>query len=70
MNKVFLIALAMVLTVSVVPLGCTEPLNGGGEVNGDAGNVTPPVGENIELDFATFWPAGDFQAAIGHENWA
>jgi len=66
MNKVFLIALAMVLAVSVVPVGCTEQLNG----NGDGGNVTPPVGEEIDLDFATFWPARDFQAAIGFENWA
>lgn len=23
----------------------------------------------IELDFVTFWPADDFQAAIGHVNW-
>jgi len=65
MNKVFVIALVMILAVSMVPLGCAEQLNG----NADGGNVTPPVGQNIELDFVTFFPAWQFQAAIGHVNW-
>jgi hypothetical protein len=27
-------------------------------------------GEHIVLDFATFWPAVDFQVALGHKAWA
>ncbi|MGQ9546816.1 MAG: hypothetical protein ACUVTR_06660 [Dehalococcoidia bacterium] len=65
MKKVLisLLALALAINIGLVGVGCTEPLNG----NGDG--VPPPVGEDIELDFVTFWPAGDLQAAIGHVNW-
>ncbi|MBN1104147.1 MAG: hypothetical protein JXL84_12090 [Deltaproteobacteria bacterium] len=55
MKKVSLIALAVVLAVSMVVLAWSAPASA--------------ARKTIDLDFATFWPAGDFQAAIGHKNW-
>ena len=54
MKKVALIVLAAVLSVSVVILAWSAPASDR---------------ETIQLDFATFWPAGDFQAALGHKVW-
>jgi TRAP-type C4-dicarboxylate transport system substrate-binding protein len=54
MKKASLIVLAVVLAVSMVVLAWSAPAS---------------AREKIQLDFATFWPAGDFQAAIGHKNW-
>ena len=54
MKKVSLIVLAVVLAVSMVVLAWSAPAS---------------AREKIQLDFATFWPAGDFQAAIGHKTW-
>jgi TRAP-type C4-dicarboxylate transport system substrate-binding protein len=54
-KKVSLLVLTVVLAVSMVVLTWCAP----------AGAAR----KTIDLDFATFWPAGDFQAAIGHKNW-
>jgi len=54
MKKVSLIVLAVVLAVGMVVLTWSAPAS---------------ARERIQLDFATFWPAGDFQAAIGHKTW-
>ena len=54
MKKGTLIVLAAVLSVSMVIL---------------AGSGPASAREKIQLDFATFWPAGDFQAALGHKVW-
>ncbi|WP_241422723.1 TRAP transporter substrate-binding protein [Candidatus Contubernalis alkaliaceticus] len=55
MNKKFFI-LMLILTLASVSL-----LSGCGS-SGDDGDV-------IELQFATFWPANDFQVAEGHQAW-
>lgn len=54
-NRILFISLAVVLAISLVVVGC------GGPVPGER--------TTIALDFVTFWPAGDFQAGVGHENW-
>jgi TRAP-type C4-dicarboxylate transport system substrate-binding protein len=54
-KRVSLIALAVVVAVSVVVLAWSAPASA--------------ARKKIDLDFATFWPAVDFQAAIGHKNW-
>jgi TRAP-type C4-dicarboxylate transport system substrate-binding protein len=54
MKKVSLIVLAVVIAVSMVVLGWSAPAS---------------AREKIQLDFATFWPAGDFQVAKGHKMW-
>jgi len=53
-KKASLIVLAVVLAVSMVVMAWTAPAS---------------AQRRINLDFATFWPAGDFQAAVGHKNW-
>jgi len=54
-KKVSLLVLAVVLALSMVVLAWSAPASA--------------ARKTIDLDFATFWPAGDFQAAIGHKNW-
>jgi TRAP-type transport system periplasmic protein len=54
-KRVSLIALVVVLAVSVVVLAWSAPASA--------------ARKKINLDFATFWPAVDFQAAVGHKNW-
>lgn len=55
MKKVSLIGLAVVLVMSMLVLAWSDPA--------DARQ------RRIELDFVTFWPAGDFQAGVGHKTW-
>lgn len=54
MKKISLIALAALVVASMVSFGWVEPAS---------------ARKKIQLDFATFWPAVDFQAGIGHKNW-
>lgn len=56
-NKIFLLLLVLVL--GVLFAGCAR-------------NPAPTVEDpqHITLDFATFWPATDFQVAEGHKAWA
>jgi len=60
--KLLLFALVLVLAGSLILGGCSDKENGG---NGD--EETP---QSFTLQFATFWPAVDFQVAEGHEVWA
>jgi len=53
-KRIFLIALAIVVVASMVVT---------------SGAQSASARTKIQLDFATFWPAGDFQAAIGHKTW-
>ena len=55
MKKKSLLVLAVVLAMSMVVLAWSAPASA--------------ARKTIDLDFATFWPAGDFQAAIGHKTW-
>jgi TRAP-type C4-dicarboxylate transport system substrate-binding protein len=54
MKKVSLNVFVVVLAISMVVLAWSAPAL---------------ASKKIQLDFATFWPAGDFQAAIGHKTW-
>lgn len=54
MKRICLIALATVVVASMVVFGWAEPAS---------------ARTKIQLEFATFWPAGDFQAAVGHKTW-
>ncbi|MFO7785190.1 MAG: hypothetical protein R6V25_11205 [Desulfatiglandales bacterium] len=54
MKKASLIVLALVVAVSMVVLAWSAPAS---------------ARKRIQLDFATFWPAGDFQAGVGHKTW-
>lgn len=54
MKKISLIALAALVVASMISFGWVEPAS---------------ARKKIQLDFATFWPAVDFQAGIGHKNW-
>ncbi len=53
MKKVSLGLMAVTLVVSLIVLAW----------------AAPAFARQISLDFATFWPAGDFQAKIGHKTW-
>ena len=55
-NRILLISLALVLAISMAVVGCGGP-------------IEPGERQVITLDFATFWPSGDFQAGEGHVNW-
>ncbi len=54
MKRICLVALATMVVASMVVIGWAAPAS---------------ARQKIQLDFATFWPAGDFQAAIGHKTW-
>jgi len=54
--------LAVVLALSVGIIGCN------GQQEEEEEEEEEP-GQEITLDFVTFWPSGDFQYAIGHVEW-
>ena len=56
MKKIFLILVALVLAISTAAIACAGP--------------GPGARTTITLDFGTFWPAVDFQASLGHKEWA
>ena len=62
-NKVFLVVIVILLTASLLLTGCKKGTDSGS----DNGDETPMT---FELQFATFWPAVDFQVAEGHKAWA
>jgi TRAP-type C4-dicarboxylate transport system substrate-binding protein len=66
MKKILLMTLVAVLAISLLVTGCPPP------PPPPPNDVVPPppVGERIVLDFATFWPAVDFQVTLGHKAWA
>jgi len=48
----------------------TDTSDGGDLVGRNEGVISGLVPRTvIELDFLTFWPSGDFQAAVGHKAW-
>ena len=44
----------------------TITMNDNYSITANFNYVGPQV---IKLDFVTFWPSGNFQAAVGHVNW-
>ncbi len=54
MKRISLIALATLMVASMFIFGWAGPAF---------------ARTKIQLDFATFWPAGDFQTAVGHKTW-
>ncbi len=75
-KKSILSLLCLSLVLVLVFAGChsddTPPVetpdNGNGDVNGDVNG--DEAAQEITLQFATFWPAEDFQVAEGHKSWA
>ena len=69
-NLAICLLVVFMLIVGFLVIGCD-----GEDVTSDNGEdvTTDPTTEdpvNITLDFATFWPAVDFQVADGHKRWA
>lgn len=60
--KILLLMLVLVLTASLITVGCSDA-----NKDGKSAEETP---QSFNLQFATFWPAVDFQVAEGHEVWA
>jgi TRAP-type transport system periplasmic protein len=68
MKSKLIVAILIILFVLVpVISGC-----GSTDTDNPAQNEvdTEETAQNITLQFATFWPAGDFQVAEGHQAWA
>ncbi|OEF98241.1 TRAP transporter substrate-binding protein [Desulfuribacillus alkaliarsenatis] len=59
MRRNCLLVILVTLVAALTIIGCSSA-----NPTGDAG------GKNISLNFATFWPSGDFQVTEGHEAWA
>lgn len=66
-SKLFLILFIVAMTLIMVITGCaqTAPQDTENDENGEEEDA-----QHWDLQFATFWPAGDFQVAEGHEVWA
>ena len=60
--KILLLMLVLVLTASLIIAGCSDANK---EVKSEE-----EMPQSFTLQFATFWPAVDFQVAEGHEVWA
>ena len=63
-KRILFIMLALVLALSVGIMGC----NGGQQEEEEEEEEEEPR-TVITLDFATFWPSGDFQPKDGEVNW-
>ena len=61
-KRILFIMLAVVLALSVGIIGCN-----GGQQEEEEEEEEEEERTTIELSFLTFWPSGDFQAAIGHQ---
>lgn len=69
-RKHLVLMLILVITVLLISAGCSKPTE---PVQAPANGSEEPAGETPQswtLDFATFWPAVDFQVAEGHQAWA
>jgi len=67
-SKQLLLAIICSLLLIVMISGCgtsTEPV-----AEDDSAPVSEETPQQFTLQFATFWPAGDFQVAEGHQAWA
>ena len=69
-NKTLLFLLVVSLSALLALTGCGKsatPAPPAPPANGGNGDETP---QQFNLQFATFWPAVDFQVSEGHEGWA
>ncbi len=68
MKSRFLWAALVLFMILILLLGgCASPAP---ETEGETAETAEETPQNITLQFATFWPAGDFQVAEGHQAWA
>jgi TRAP-type transport system periplasmic protein len=66
-SKILLLAVISLLAVSLIS-GCGQA--GEPAADGDSTDAAEETARQFTLQFATFWPAGDFQVAEGHHAWA
>ncbi len=68
--KCKLLILLVVLTLLITPViaGCQQSAEP--EPISESGELPEEVAQQFNLQFATFWPAMDFQVTEGHEAWA
>ena len=64
-TKVTLSLMGGILIITALIAGCDSE-----ESSGDTDSEPQNGGQEITLDFATFWPAQDFQVEHGHKAWA
>ncbi len=73
-TKLFLLLLIFALVLVPVISGCApadEPApEPDPDPNGEPDEEPEEDAQSFTLQFATFWPAGDFQVAEGHKSWA
>lgn len=67
MSKRYLSLLMLALAVIIVTTGCGRAAQ---QPQPDPGAGEEETPQSFTLDFATFWPATDFQVAEGHKAWA
>ncbi len=67
-SKLLLLAILCSLLIIAMISGCgtsTEPVT-----QDDSAPVSEETPQQFTLQFATFWPSGDFQVELGHKGWA
>lgn len=68
-TKIFLLMLVLALVLVPVISGC-EPDPEPDPEPDEPVDEPEEEGQSFTLEFATFWPDGDFQVAEGHKGWA
>ncbi len=70
-TKIFLLMLVLALVLVPVISGCeADPDPEPDPEPDDPVDEPEEEGQSFTLQFATFWPEGDFQVAEGHKSWA
>jgi TRAP-type transport system periplasmic protein len=70
-TKLFLLIIISALLITPLISGCQQTAEepDGGKTD-EEGTTIEEESQQFTLQFATFWPAGDFQVAEGHQAWA
>jgi TRAP-type transport system periplasmic protein len=70
-TKLFLLITISALFMALLISGCQQPAEEPtDDTDAEEGTVVEEEAQQFTLQFATFWPAGDFQVAEGHQAWA